>query len=93
LDLVKVPAPKRLEISRDGGPDLPPDLRLALEQKLGLKVPAKGEWKMPQQVELSEDGNTLTVDGQTLKKPFVEKPVDGEDHNVHIYFKNGGGRR
>ncbi|RPA78311.1 hypothetical protein BJ508DRAFT_349542 [Ascobolus immersus RN42] len=93
LDLVKVPAPKRLEISRDGGPDLPPDIRLMLEQKLGLKIPAQGEWKIPQQVELSEDGNTLTVDGQTLKKPFVEKPVDGEDHNVHIYFKNGGGRR
>ncbi|KAG0136972.1 histidine phosphatase superfamily-domain-containing protein [Tuber indicum] len=70
LDSIKVPTPKRLEVSRDGG-----------------------EWKMPQKVELSEDGESLIVDGKSLKKPYVEKPVNGEDHNIHIYFANGGGGR
>ncbi|PWW72987.1 hypothetical protein C7212DRAFT_285522 [Tuber magnatum] len=93
LDSIRVPTPKRLEVSRDGGPYLPSELAYYLEMKTSVKVPPQGEWKMPQKVELSEDGETLIVDGKSLKKPYVEKPVNGEDHNIHIYFANGGGGR
>jgi inositol hexakisphosphate/diphosphoinositol-pentakisphosphate kinase len=94
LDAISVPTPRRLVVSRDGGPYIAPELLNQLEKRTGIKIPPQGEWKMPQKVELSEDGDTLIVDGKTLKKPYVEKPANGEDHNINIYFPNGkGGRR
>lgn len=45
------------------------------------------------EVILRADGDAIIVNGVVVEKPFVEKPVDGEDHNVHIYYKGGGGRR
>ena len=43
------------------------------------------------QVEEFED--YILVQGNQLPKPFVEKPFDGEDHNIHIYYhsNDGGG--
>lgn len=89
LKAANVPSPYRLVISRDGGPQLDEDLKNKLEA-IGVDCSEVEEpdWKM-----LDED--TLYVDGKIIKKPFVEKPVDGEDHNVNIYYsrKNGGGGR
>lgn len=37
-----------------------------------------------------------TADGTlrgVLKKPFVEKPADADDHDVFIYYRGGGARR
>lgn len=96
LDHVGVSTPYRLEISRDGGPELDEELQEKLleadvsadyiEQLTNQNEP---QWEMV-------DEDTLRVDDKIIKKPFVEKPVDGEDHNVYIYYPTstgGGGRR
>lgn len=37
----------------------------------------------------------IVVNGVQLNKPFVEKPLDAEDHNIHIYYpmSAGGGSK
>jgi Ca2+-binding EF-hand superfamily protein len=42
-----------------------------------------------------EKEDYIVVNGQKVEKPFVEKPVDGEDHNIYVYYssKTGGGSK
>ncbi|CAG8433553.1 6740_t:CDS:2 [Ambispora gerdemannii] len=92
LDAIEVPTPQRLVASRDGGAKLEKEVSEELQKTIGVKLDKPCG---PAHVELI-DYNTLSVDGQLLKKPFVEKPISGEDHNIHIYFSKemgGGGRR
>ena len=103
LDQMGVPTPPRVEVNRDGGPRIESaELAFRVRTLSGvfLDGPENGTGggsKMTKDITLSEDGDTLVVDGQSIKKPFVEKPVNGEDHNVMIYFpknvEGGGGRR
>ncbi|KAF2262583.1 hypothetical protein CC78DRAFT_467692 [Lojkania enalia] len=101
LDRLNVPTPKRLEVSRDGGPKLQStEFAKILFDRTGVRLPGPndgtgGGFASPKSVELIDGGNTIRVDGMTLTKPFVEKPVSGEDHNINIYYhqKDGGGGR
>ncbi|KAH6073954.1 inositol hexakisphosphate and diphosphoinositol-pentakisphosphate kinase [Parastagonospora nodorum] len=101
LDKLSVPTPRRIDVTRDGGPRLQsPEFAKSVFERTGLKLQGPedgtgGGVQPPKHVELVDDGNTILVDGVTLTKPFVEKPVSGEDHNIHIYFhkKDGGGGR
>ena len=103
LDQMGVPTPSRVEVNRDGGPRIE-SAELAFQVRTlsgvfldGPENGTGGGSKITKDVVLSEDGDTLVVDGQSIRKPFVEKPVNGEDHNVMIYFprnfEGGGGRR
>ncbi|CAN8103062.1 unnamed protein product [Discula destructiva] len=100
LDKVGVPTPKRLEVNRDGGPRLlTPEIAKHIKDVTGVSLeptPTDPEnMQLPRSVELLDNGDILSVDGSLLKKPFVEKPTSGEDHNIIIYFhsSSGGGAR
>ncbi|KAI1503970.1 histidine phosphatase superfamily-domain-containing protein [Biscogniauxia marginata] len=98
LDKIEVPTPKRIEINRDGGPTLlTPDVAKHIRDVSGLNIEPTDpdHYRPPRKVELLDDGDILSVDGTLLKKPFVEKPTSGEDHNIVIYFPKsaGGGAR
>ncbi|KAF8627165.1 hypothetical protein AX15_004485 [Amanita polypyramis BW_CC] len=90
LDHLGVPTPPRIEASRDGGPKIDKELVSLMKRAIGVEL---GGFCVTPEVSLREDGNAIIVDGKVMEKPFVEKPVSGEDHNVYIYFRNGGGRR
>ncbi|KAI8633404.1 hypothetical protein F5Y19DRAFT_299022 [Xylariaceae sp. FL1651] len=98
LDKINVPTPQRIEVNRDGGPDvLTPEVAKHIREVSGidLAIADPEEYRLPRKVELLDDGDILSVDGALLKKPFVEKPTSGEDHNIIIYFPRsaGGGAR
>ncbi|KAG8689653.1 hypothetical protein FRC09_012332 [Ceratobasidium sp. 395] len=90
LDHFSIPMPRRLVASRDGGAKLDPELLALVESHTGLKLQLDEPMA---DVQMSEDGEAIIINGQVMEKPFVEKPVDGEDHNVYIYFRGGHGRK
>ncbi|KAG0232973.1 hypothetical protein BGW42_007786 [Actinomortierella wolfii] len=91
LDQIGVPTPRRLTMDRDGGPEINERAR----QKLRLRgVNISSSRPTPEFKVIDQD--TIQIGDQIITKPFVEKPVSGEDHNIHIYFHSstgGGGRR
>lgn len=93
LHAANVPTPERLVISRDGGPQVDPEVRKKLATH-GVHLSKDPEPIMPFRM---VDYDTLELgNGRRLTKPFVEKPANGEDHNVFVYYpkaSGGGGRR
>ena len=96
LDAMGIPTPPRLVITRDGGPKVDPEAAEAFEQCTGMdlyRILAKYA-RNTEEVKVHED--KIEVEGKSMAKTFIEKPADGENHNINIYYskeKGGGGRR
>jgi inositol-hexakisphosphate/diphosphoinositol-pentakisphosphate 1-kinase len=91
LDAVGVPTPQRLVTWHKDPPELTKNV-VNKALKLGMNIQ---KFKSKISTAKMIDSETIEVDGVQLKKPFVEKPVSGEDHNIYIYYDcdNGGGVR
>ena len=80
LDQMGVPTPARVEVNRDGGPRIESaELAFRVRTLSGVFLDGPengtgGGTKMTKGVTLSDDTDTLMVDGKSIKKPFVEKP-------------------
>jgi inositol-hexakisphosphate/diphosphoinositol-pentakisphosphate 1-kinase len=91
LDAVKVPTPKRLVTWHNDVPQLTQSVMRRLA-KLGIKI---DKYRNTVISATMVDRETIQVEDELLPKPFVEKPVSGEDHNVFVYYakSQGGGVR
>ena len=77
-------------MDRDGGPSIDERVR----QKLKLRGVNLVERRPTPDFKII-DQDTIQIGNETIVKPFVEKPVSSEDHNIHIYYHSsaGGGAR
>lgn len=91
LDNIGIPTPRRLVVNRDGGPIMDEDVKSRLEDTMLKKfrsfkfsLASGGSNRAVNFAQLDHD--TISLDNVTMRKPFVEKPVSGEDHNIWIYY-------
>lgn len=81
LDHIGVPTPRRVEVSRDGGPVIDENVREKMKKELGLVFGGwggegphvEGGVVRGKDVQLREDGDAVIVNGTVVEKPFVEK--------------------
>lgn len=45
----------------------------------------------PEEREIIESEDHVEINGVVFNKPFVEKPISAEDHNIYIYYPTSAG--
>jgi len=55
------------------------------------KSPSGYPLQVNKESDMEEFDDYIVVNGKRLDKPFVEKPVDGDNHNVYIYYPRSAG--
>ena len=77
---------KVYDLMEENGIDTPRHVYVSRD---GYVCKASGAGEFEQ--DLEEHDDSITVNGVTMQKPFVEKPVDADDHNICIYYPQSAG--
>lgn len=60
-------------------------------KEAGIEQPRYAIKKQITNQEFIEQEDQIEIDGQVFVKPFVEKPINADDHNIYIYFPSSAG--
>lgn len=88
LDAIDVPTPPRI-ISNTDRPKLSSEALSMITRDFGIDFYGPSF----STEEPCCDADSLSKGGRLIKKPFVEKPADAENHNINVYYSGGSGRR
>lgn len=89
LDAIDVPTISRLVVSRDR-PALSYEAMKLATRNFGVDFYCNEMFKL---APVDEKDGCIEVNQRRMQKPFVEKPADSENHDVHVYYANGTGRK
>ena len=70
------------------GIDLPRHVYLSKDDYVSTGV---GDGNGARDREVQEFDDYIEVNGVSIHKPFVEKPIDADDHNIAIYYPSSAG--
>ncbi|XP_077993313.1 inositol hexakisphosphate and diphosphoinositol-pentakisphosphate kinase 2-like [Glandiceps talaboti] len=67
--------------------------KILTQEKIGLPRYAilDRDSRLPDECQLVEIDDHIEVNGEVFQKPFVEKPLSAEDHNIYIYYPSSAG--
>lgn len=75
LEASGIDVPRHVYLSRDGY----------------VSTEGSGDGNGNNEQELVEHDDHIELNGMVIHKPFVEKPVDADDHNIAIYYPTSAG--
>eukprot|EP00934_Nitzschia_sp_Nitz4_P000211 Nitzschia sp. Nitz4//scaffold133_size116822//59458//63473//NITZ4_003808-RA/size116822-processed-gene-0.32-mRNA-1//1//CDS//3329535399//211//frame0 len=79
---------KVYDLLQDSGIDVPRHVFLSKDDYVSTGM-GDGDGRRSRLVQEFDDH--IIVNGVTIHKPFVEKPVDADDHNIAIYYPTSAG--
>jgi len=79
---------KVYDLLQQSGIDVPRHVFLNLD---GYVSTGMGAGNGKNETELEEFDDHIEVNGEQINKPFVEKPIDADDHNIAIYYPSSAG--
>ena len=74
---------KVYDLLEESGIDVPRHVYVSLDEYVSTGT---GDGNGAREKEVREFDDHIEVNGISIDKPFVEKPVDSEDHNIAIYY-------